>query len=72
MILVFDKIINMNRDTDLGLTSNEALKAQVLELQQKLDQQSQFINQLLEQIRLARHQVVSTPSKRCINDVLTT
>ncbi len=70
MILVFDKIINMNRDTDLGLTSNEALKAQVLELQQKLDQQSQFINQLLEQIRLARHQHFGVRSERYSLDQL--
>jgi transposase len=44
--------------------SKQALQAQVLELHQKLEQQSLFIDQLLEQIRLARHQHFGTRSER--------
>jgi transposase len=41
-----------------------ALRALVLEQQQQLEQQSLFIDQLLEQIRLARHQHFGVRSER--------
>lgn len=60
----------MNRDTEITPESNQELKALVLELQAKLDQQTQFINQLLEQIRLARHQHFGVRSERYSLDQL--
>lgn len=45
-------------------TSLAELRALVLEQQSKLEQQSLFIDQLLEQIRLARHQHFGTRSER--------
>ncbi len=54
----------MNSDTDPLPESIDRLKALVLAQQQKLDQQSQFIEQLLEQIRLARHQHFGIRSER--------
>lgn len=50
-------------EADLPASVN-ALRALVLEQQQKLEQQSLFIDQLLEQIRLARHQHFGTRSER--------
>ena len=60
----------MNRDTEITPESNQELKALVLELQAKLDQQTQFIDQLLEQIRLARYQHFGTRSERYSLDQL--
>ena len=49
-------------------TEVESLTQQVQELQQKLDQQSQFIDSLLEQIRLARHQRFGSSSEQFDGD----
>ena len=57
---VFDKITTMKIDTNTLPTNVEALSKLVLELQQKLDQQSQFIEQLLEQIRHHGTRVLGT------------
>ncbi|MCP4927418.1 MAG: IS66 family transposase, partial [Gammaproteobacteria bacterium] len=54
----------MNRETETLPTTTEELTILVLDLQAKLDQLSQFNNQLLEQIRLARHQHFGTRSER--------
>jgi transposase len=54
----------MPTDTTTQSMSNQTLQALVLELHQKLEQQSLFIDQLLEQIRLARHQHFGTRSER--------
>ena len=54
----------MPTDMTTQSMSKQALQAQVLELHQKLEQQSLFIDQLLEQIRLARHQHFGTRSER--------
>jgi len=51
-------------------TSVAELRQLVLEQQQKLEQQSLFIDQLLEQIRLARHQHFGTRSERFSIDQL--
>ena len=48
----------------------DELRALVLEQQQKLEQQSLFIDQLLEQIRLARHQHFGVRSERFSIDQL--
>ncbi len=66
----FDKIQVMSRETETLPDSSQALKALVLDLQAKLDQLSQFNNQLLEQIRLARHQHFGTRSERYSLDQL--
>jgi transposase len=67
---VFDKITTMQIDKNTLPTNVEALSNLVLELQQKLDQQSQFIEQLLEQMRLARHQHFGVRSERYSLDQL--
>ncbi len=54
----------MYRETETLPTTTEELTILVLDLQAKLDQLSQFNNQLLEQIRLARHQHFGTRSER--------
>jgi len=51
-------------------TAVDALRTLVIEQQEKLEQQSQFINQLLEQIRLARHQHFGSRSERFSLDQL--
>ena len=56
-----------NDEAALPATVNE-LRALVLEQQQKLEQQSLFIDQLLEQIRLARHQHFGVRSERFSTD----
>ena len=58
----------MNREIKTRPETNQELRVLVLDLQAKLDQQSQFINQLLEQIRLSRHQHFGTRSERCSLD----
>ena len=52
-----------NATADLPASVAE-LRALVLEQQKRLEQQSLFINQLLEQIRLARHQHFGVRSER--------
>lgn len=42
----------------------EGLKSRVHELEQSLEQRDQFIHQLLEQIKLSRHQHFGTRSER--------
>lgn len=66
----FDKITTMNRDTETLPDNSQELKALVIELQAQLEQQSQFIDQLLEQIRLARHQYFGVRSERYSFDQL--
>jgi len=56
--------MTVNRATETLPKTTEGLTALVLDLQAKLDQLSQFNNQLLEQIRLARHQHFGTRSER--------
>lgn len=54
---------NETRSTELPASVAE-LRQLVLEQQQKLEQKSLFIDQLLEQIRLARHQHFGVRSER--------
>jgi hypothetical protein len=60
--------MNENQNHGPATTSPAAsvveLQALVLEQQQLIDQQSLFIDQLLEQIRLARHQHFGVRSER--------
>ncbi len=67
----------MNRETETLPEDSQALKALVLaqsqriaELTAKLDQQTEFVDQLLEQIRLARHQHFGARSERYSLDQL--
>jgi transposase len=56
---------NETKDAAAGLPASVAeLRALVLEQQRQLEQQSLFIDQLLEQIRLARHQHFGARSER--------
>jgi transposase len=56
---------NEIKDDTVDLPASVAeLRALVLEQQRQLEQQSLFIDQLLEQIRLARHQHFGTRSER--------
>jgi len=65
-----DKTANINGGTDTLPESIEELKALVLAQQQRLTQQSHFIEQLLEQIRMARHQHFCRRSERYSLDQL--
>ncbi len=60
----------MTNDNDTLPQSMTALTALVYELQAKVEQQSLFIDQLLEQIRLARHQHFGARSERFSLDQL--
>jgi transposase len=56
---------NEMKDDTVDLPASVAeLRALVLEQHRQLEQQSLFIDQLLEQIRLARHQHFGTRSER--------
>lgn len=61
----------MHEATDDLPNDLDALKSLVHQLQQKNEQQSQFISQLLEQIKLARHQHFGTRSERFSLEQLT-
>lgn len=54
----------MHKETDPLPTDVKGLTERVAQLSQQLEQQSQFIDQLLEQIRLSRHQQFGPPSER--------
>ena len=57
--------IRVMHEADNNLTNDpDELKSLVHQLQQLNEQQTQFINQLLEQIKLARHQHFGTRSER--------
>lgn len=58
------KIQVMNEATNNLPNDLDELKSLVHQLQQQNDQKNQFINQLLEQIKLARHQHFGTRSER--------
>lgn len=58
------KIQVMNEATNNLPNDLDELKSLVHQLQQKNEQKDQFINQLLEQIKLARHQHFGTRSER--------
>lgn len=60
----------MTNDNDTVPQDRAELTALVLELQAKVEQQSLFIDQLLEQIRLARHQHFGARSERFSIDQL--
>ena len=55
-----DEIAGMQKDVVQLPDNKDALTELVHQQQQKLEQRSQFIEQLLEQIRLARHQHFGT------------
>lgn len=59
-----DKIALMQKDAVNLPGDKDALTELVYQQQQKIEQQSQFIETLLEQIRLARHQHFGTRSER--------
>lgn len=59
-----DKMRSMHEAKNNLPNDIEGLKSLVLQLQQQNDQQSHFINQLLEQIRLSRHQHFGVRSER--------
>ncbi|MFK8031950.1 MAG: hypothetical protein AB8G18_17090 [Gammaproteobacteria bacterium] len=58
-----DKIAFMQKDVVNLPNNKDALTELVHQQQQKIEQQTQFIEQLLEQIRLARHQHFGTRSE---------
>jgi transposase len=60
----------MHSEPETRLQDAEELSSLVQRLQLKVEQQSQFINQLLEQIRLARHQHFGARSERFSLDQL--
>jgi len=66
----FGKITAMQGAPETLPQNTEELAALVHQLRQQNEQQSQFINQLLEQIRLARHQHFGSRSERFSLDQL--